>query len=975
MIQNSDIKNLLIASATIGSQNLVVAEWNMNRYQVINNYGIYTGVYNDVSTAKTSTYVSSDTNIKNGSRYLIYDDNSYKTEEDDQIFSSLASVFEPDRPDPGIVLLTYFSGGLISKQTKNLSVNMINSASPRFYPFSKSRPYTYFNSARYLDPSNKDNVGVSSEVGGGIKNTNIFVVYENTFPCNKITIKMQNHSSVPDIYAIDILDGSNNWTEIFNKNNSNDIVNGILEIYYKKVAGTDTWTTVPARVSDLNELTTPNTQLKTIKGIRFRVGSMSATPDNKNRRRSLELIEISPRIEADITDYTENITINSSISDGEIGLPVGKLVTSNGSLLVSNEDGFFLLSSKAAEYKMLTPEVEFRLYQVVDVAGTTYNVPLKVMYSESWTANDDFTTTISLVDKMSILSEKKAIDMCFISKDGIPMSAIILFLLDNCGITGYEFKKQSNKDDTMIKTFFCKKEETVTEVLQKLAVATQSAMFFDAYNNLNVMTKEKIAQTVSNANSDYWMIMDENYGGYTGSIQFKDYLANVISTNDAKITPMTDGKIEYHAFGINRSAGYSLLQDVQIKDYLQDTPFLLLANSGYGPKFTRVWSADQTKDSVFGTGALIAEVSNSRLKDAFGAETEYTASTQNGAVSLMFNEAKSNAAKRKALLIPIDDNDIYLFDKFDGYVSIDKEIIAYKGKVFSINGQDKILFSKEELTQEVANLSKNNSSIIPKALVVDVIFNVSSINTNGEYVYKIKSDGRKQFGTEIDQHFNDPVDTYVKSASITSFIIGDTSSKKAPNEEFFKDNIQKFYDFSALNNWSKLRSILGYTKDFQPKNYNGLLKLSGPPIPSADRIAATGNKAVENQNKINKEIDASANIGDFAPFVYTNGERNIYIQKINLEDSNGNVFQPNVIATRMKLLSSKESQTLSGPKISAHSAIAGIGFALKEDSGVIKNGYFFEVESIGSAGTKEEGKKDKTARTANIRFYLITEKD
>jgi len=975
MIDNSYIKNLLISSDTIPSQNLVVAEWNMNRYQTIANYGLYTGRYNNPDTDFLTSYDQNSPYIKSGKLYLVYDDNSYKVDEDDQYYSNIASIFESDRPDPGIVLLTNVDDGVISLKSSNLKVDKINSASPRFYPFSKSRTYDYFNSARYADPEDKTKVGITAAgAGGAIQNANIFVVYENSFPCNKIVIKMQDYKSVPNLYAIDILNTDDEWDEVFFEDDANDIVNGVLEIYYKKINGNDSWTIVPARVDDLNELTTPSTQLKTIKGIRLRVGKMTVpSSDGTYYKSSLELIEMSPRIEADLTNYTENITINSSISDSQIGLPVGNLVSGNGSILLSNEDGFFLAASKAAEYKLMTSEVEFRIYQVMEANSQTYNIPLKVLYSDSWDTNDDFTTTVSLVDKMSLLSKKKSVDMSFVSKEGMPMSALILFLLDNCGVTGYEFKSQTTKDDILIKTFFCKKEETITEVLEKIAVATQSTMFFDAFNNLNVLTKEKIAQIVSNANANYWMVMDEDFGGYTGSTQFKDYLSNVISVDDEKIEPVTDGKIQYRAFGINKSAGYSLLQDIETKNYLDDNPFLLLAGAGYGPKFTRVWSADQTKDSVFGTATLTGSVSGSRVKNVFTGT--YSASTQEGAVSKMFST--SNATQKKSLLIPLDKNDIYYFNSFSGYVMIDQEIIAYNGKVFSINGVQKILFSKEQLLQEVANLSRNNSSILPEALVIDVIFNPLNKNSTNddEYDYTVKSDGRGQFGTEIAEHLKDPVGSYVKTSNIRSFVIG-SAFKQAREQASFK--IEKYYDFSSINNWSKLRTLLGFDSSFRPVNYNGLLKLTGPTIPIEDRKAATsGSAAIANQNKINKEV--SENIGDFGPFVYTNGERNVYIQKINLDDEDipnftAN-FTPSIIASRFKLMSSKETQTLSGPEISAHSSIAGIGFALKEVAGEITNGYFFEVESFGSAGTKEEKVKDKNARASNIRFYRVSKKD
>lgn len=450
MIYELDVINAMAASPTITSDHTVIAEWNMNRYQKIDNYGIYTGPANEA----TSTYNESDTKIKNAKTYDIYDDDLYETPES-EYFSTIGSVFKPDRPDPGIVLLQYGSEVLMSPSSKN---DGISPSSPRFYPFYKNREYDYFNSSKMLTSNETGRTAIS----GAIQNVNPFVVYEQSFPCNKIVIKTQNHSSYLKSFYIDIL-VNNNWQQIYsNINNTTLFQDGIVNIYFNN----GTWSTTVSRVTDINEIENPSTQLKLIKGIRLRTSALNIL--KQNTRSSLELIEISPRIEMDLSSYTEQFSINSSLGDGSLGLPIGSLVTSTGNVSLSNETKQFLLSSEAATYKMLTQNVEFRLYQNVTIPGTpetTYQIPLKIMYSDEWNLSEDFSVDIKLSDKMRLLKDKKIADLCFINE--IPFSNIILMILDNAGITGFNFNKVNDTDDIKIKTFLCKKEDTISSVLEK----------------------------------------------------------------------------------------------------------------------------------------------------------------------------------------------------------------------------------------------------------------------------------------------------------------------------------------------------------------------------------------------------------------------------------------------------------------------------------------------------------------------------
>ena len=72
----------------------------------------------------------------------------------------------------------------------------------------------------------------------------------------------------------------------------------------------------------------------------------------------------------------------------------------------------------------------------------------------------------------------------------VSLSYAISLLLDSVGFTNYVFLRAADEKDAVIPFFYISPNKTVAEILGEIAVSTQSAMFFDEYNNLVVMSKE-----------------------------------------------------------------------------------------------------------------------------------------------------------------------------------------------------------------------------------------------------------------------------------------------------------------------------------------------------------------------------------------------------------------------------------------------------------------------------------------------------
>ena len=137
---------------------------------------------------------------------------NYRIEDDyyREKYTPILSIFEPNRPDPGIINLVSYRKGSEIIDSEKLKAGNFGSANSgtledRVYPISTTAPYRYWNSLRNVVSSN-----LLSLVGVSASNSSIsyaapFVVYNDSFWSNKIVIKTQKKtaSSIPFVSGSD----------------------------------------------------------------------------------------------------------------------------------------------------------------------------------------------------------------------------------------------------------------------------------------------------------------------------------------------------------------------------------------------------------------------------------------------------------------------------------------------------------------------------------------------------------------------------------------------------------------------------------------------------------------------------------------------------------------------------------------------------------------------------------------------------
>jgi hypothetical protein len=448
---------------------------------------------------------------------------------------------------------------------------------------------------------------------------------------------------------------------------------------------------------------------------------------------TFDLIEMSPRLVVNISDKVIDYSIKKMLSDiGITSLPVGQLLASTGSLSLFDDDQAFNennSSSIIANY--IRKNIKFMFYEsILDVEGDEYSVPIKTLYSEGFPQADVTAATLSLElrDFFFFLESMPAPRLLTTQTS---LSYAISLLLDYIGFSNYTFKRVANENDPIIPFFFIPPDQNVAEVLNQLAVSTQTSMFFDEYNNFVVMSKDYLMPTELQRPTDF-VLSGSNNQSDTGVVENSSSgkLPNILSiaSQDKKI--YNDGKINYTTRYIQRSYGsirQSTMTD-QGKTWIYK-PSLLWEVSG--SESTKTVNELASKNGSYVLGAMPL---NSNLLGT--------------APSVIGNVLVNN-------IIDLGEN-IYWLTRYNGYLYSNGEVIRYDAAEFSITGTGNVWISSNQEYQKYFASLPFNGKIYPTGLIriyatpyYEVVDGITRLQ-NGPVV----DHGRGQFGTQITDHYS-----------------------------------------------------------------------------------------------------------------------------------------------------------------------------------------------------------------------------
>ena len=458
-------------------------------------------------------------------------------------------------------------------------------------------------------------------------------------------------------------------------------------------------------------------EFEKIKGLRIVVDTM-----NKPNT-TFDLIEMSPRLCADLSDKTTNFSIKKNASDlGVSGMPVGQLLASTGSITIFDYDDAFNYNNNDSIIKnLIDKHIQFKFYDIIfNVDGWDYYVPLKTLYSDGFPQinNTDQTVSIELRD-MFFYFENITAPQTLMTR--VSISSAISMLLDSIGFSNYVFKRVSGETELIIPYFYIEPDTSVAEVLQNLAISTQTAMFFDEYNNFVMMSKDYIMPTQDQRPTDIVFSGNEKESS-------DDILPNIVEISSQENKVYNDGKINYSERYIQRSVG-TIKQASMI---------------------------DMERSWIY-KPVLLWEVAGTENTKSINGETASQSSYTLSAIPLNSDLSiePPSVVNRQVTNNVIDFGEgIYWIARYNGYFYSNGEIIKYDAVQFNVSGVGNVWISSNQEYQYYFSSLPFNGKIYPTGLVrIYSVPNYEEVNgflklKNGS----VAVHGRGQFGTAIVSH-------------------------------------------------------------------------------------------------------------------------------------------------------------------------------------------------------------------------------
>jgi hypothetical protein len=373
-------------------------------------------------------------------------------------------------------------------------------------------------------------------------------IYESSILTNKIVIKFNNLITIPTINislngTTITVDGSQSITF---PTNSESFSTGVLTLYWTGSAWTKTkWSEMPKFTSagEISKTTTINkiTVTQVSETLRSEFSSYTS-PSALDDFERMYVVEISPRLEVDISDFVQSFSIDKSIDSQNSALPLSSVnsnscnITLSATPLLNNNQKVNVFSSQSNQASTLLSNilrknikfyVNFNVFQYSQlstsstVSENSY-IPGGVFYSDTWDENDIDTVSVQSFDISRYLQATPVPDYVANLKS---VFDIITNILDTAGFTDYDYDSLYNichsKAMPMdISYFYCNsKDSTVLDTLNKIFVAYQIGAYIDEYGIMKFLSLHNILS--SNGSSLTLADKDVKQGGFSISNKAK----------------------------------------------------------------------------------------------------------------------------------------------------------------------------------------------------------------------------------------------------------------------------------------------------------------------------------------------------------------------------------------------------------------------------------------------------------------------
>jgi hypothetical protein len=376
----------------------------------------------------------------------------------DNEYYPVQSMVDPLRPSKrGIAKARAGVEGIVSEYTDRPS-------NARFYLADVEDVYKYWSSP------------VASSLIGGLNGFTVtvhpFVIYKTDSWTNKLSFLFETSAGCwPVDYDIQITTDGTTWTTV-----AQDIIpdsDGRVNIYRQ---ANGTWSQTVYRENPVK-----------IKGIRLLVNTVSVL------KKYLEIIEMSARLEVDLTPTLMSVDSSFTMSDVNFLTPLGAASSNTASVELSNIDGRYdNTNTNSMFYGLIDKNVKMTYSIGIDQepaggSGFSY-ITQFTMFVDGWQGQGSETCTVSLKDASKFMQEIKPPKMFF---EQMTIGRIVWQLCDVIGFTDYKYEKIDDDKATLVPYFWTDGEKTIWEIFSNLAVTTQSAIYFDEFGVLQILTRDR----------------------------------------------------------------------------------------------------------------------------------------------------------------------------------------------------------------------------------------------------------------------------------------------------------------------------------------------------------------------------------------------------------------------------------------------------------------------------------------------------
>lgn len=543
---------------------------------------------------------------------------------------------------------------------------------------------------------------------------------------NKLVIKFNTLMSTPiiNLYINDSIvtvDGSTSINLALNVAKEDGGVRenaGVLVLYWNGSAWTRTrWTDMP--IFDSSGSITKYTTItkvrvtQTSQNIRSEFSSYTSASFLEDVQR-MQVIEISPRLEVDLTDYVTSFSVNKSLDSKDTYLPISSINADDATVILSglpagnidsivpifssqsNKTASILKGSLRKNIKLYT---NFYLENYFDDNLKTFVspntlIPSGVFYSDTWEESDINEVTVQAFDIGRYLQSTQVSDYACSLRTVID---VISNMLDLSGFTDYDYDSLydvcNDKNTPLDLAYFYvnSQDTTMVDALDQIFLAYQIGAYIDEYGVMKFLSLPKILSTT------------------TSDITISDF--NILENGYSVVNKAKPGKVSLR------------YQSPKIKQSLAVQNFLLEANSPsfiYTTASDVVWS-QQNSDAV-GMNYLSESMNDSQ---------NYFVMDKNSLLDI-FHTYNLNSS---------------------GYAVIENEIVSFLYKEYTIEDQSNNTITVNikndiELAGEVDRFNKKYKV----GLQTSDGTTKSDYNTVIEPTGKISNVQRGMFGTKVADH-------------------------------------------------------------------------------------------------------------------------------------------------------------------------------------------------------------------------------